>query len=311
MSGGICGFYIFLFLISYVMRSKVNHRYILDALELSGSASVYHFVICDTIMGWLVVLTTLSFQITIFYAYLKTSSFEDKETSDWVYAKRCPPNGLECEDDDDTTTLGWISLFLVMLTYLMTDIVKGSKLIFRAGILSSLRLFVAGIILLIITVLAILSSYFYNRATALSNTEIILNSVILLFTTDIDEWVHRLLFYLHPKWLEKMMHDARCFQSNLDGTSDKKDDESNIEPQIDSLTKNPNHSFNINPDNAFLRDHSFLIDKIEMSTSSIQTMEDKLNAITDRLNKIESGAKKSEAAQRRRSTYADLVVMSS
>jgi hypothetical protein len=61
-----------------------------------------------------------------------------------------------------------------------------------------------------ITVFTAYSSAVYNIAIARSNTDIVVNSVIILFITDIDEQFYRVIFTATPKWLEKLKEEQAC-----------------------------------------------------------------------------------------------------
>jgi hypothetical protein len=69
---------------------------------------------------------------------------------------------------------------------------------------------VGGACLVIITVFTAYSSAVYNIAIARSNTDIVVNSVIILFIIDIDEQFYRVIFTVTPKWLEKLKEEQAC-----------------------------------------------------------------------------------------------------
>jgi hypothetical protein len=69
---------------------------------------------------------------------------------------------------------------------------------------------VGGACLVIITAFTAYSSAVYNIAIARSNTQIVVNSVIILFIIDIDEQFYRVIFTVTPKWLEKLKEEQAC-----------------------------------------------------------------------------------------------------
>jgi len=85
--------------------------------------------------------------------------------------------------------------------------ISGIKLIFLARTNSDFRCFVGGFILIYIPTMCAWVSYSYNYATATKDTELIVNSVILMFVQDIDEWVLGILEAAHPSWLNKKMQN--------------------------------------------------------------------------------------------------------
>jgi hypothetical protein len=69
---------------------------------------------------------------------------------------------------------------------------------------------VGGACLVMITAFTAYSSAVYNIAIARSNTDIVVNSVIILFIIDIDEQFYRVIFTVTPKWLEKLKEEQAC-----------------------------------------------------------------------------------------------------
>jgi len=51
----------------------------------------------------------------------------------------------------------------------------------------------------------IYASAIYNKATATSDTELIFNSVIVLFITEIDEKIFELIDSNNPRWIDKVI----------------------------------------------------------------------------------------------------------
>ncbi|KAL7547743.1 hypothetical protein ACHAWF_011024 [Thalassiosira exigua] len=56
----------------------------------------------------------------------------------------------------------------------------------------------------IVTSSTLLASAIYNKAIALTNTEVISNSVIILFVVDIDELVYNILQATSNRWTENL-----------------------------------------------------------------------------------------------------------
>merc|ERR1712085_49904 len=70
------------------------------------------------------------------------------------------------------------------------------------------RFFVGGLLLCFINIYTLYASTIYNRATATSNTELITNSVIVLFITEIDEKLFELIDSNYPLWIDKVKEDS-------------------------------------------------------------------------------------------------------
>ena len=67
------------------------------------------------------------------------------------------------------------------------------------------QIFVSGFILLFLTILAAYTSVLYNIALAETNTQIIVNAVILLFINDLDEQFMSVLQVLCPVWTNRQI----------------------------------------------------------------------------------------------------------
>ena len=76
------------------------------------------------------------------------------------------------------------------------------------------RLFWSGFSLVCLTMLALFASTVYNVALAESNTEMIMNAVILLFINDIDERVLLILNSFAPEWTRSRLQESRDFTSS-------------------------------------------------------------------------------------------------
>ena len=96
-----------------------------------------------------------------------------------------------------------------MAAYLMTDIISGLRLIVLSGKsrhrkLRRLRFFVGGFCLLFLSAFTVFATAVYNVAIARSNTEILINVVIILFISEIDEQFFRGIQAASPRWVENL-----------------------------------------------------------------------------------------------------------
>eukprot|EP00957_Ditylum_brightwellii_P111631 8514674-Ditylum_brightwellii.AAC.1 len=57
--------------------------------------------------------------------------------------------------------------------------------------------------------------------------------------TDFDEWVHQLIFFVSPNWLEKLSKEALCYERSLNGSSDSREEDAPIDQNdnVDSFTE--------------------------------------------------------------------------
>ena len=91
----------------------------------------------------------------------------------------------------------------------MTDIISGLRLIVLSGKsrhrkLRRLRFFVGGFCLLFLSAFTVFATAVYNVAIARSNTEILINVVIILFISEIDEQFFRGIQAASPRWVENL-----------------------------------------------------------------------------------------------------------
>ena len=91
----------------------------------------------------------------------------------------------------------------------MTDIISGLRLIVLSGKsrhrkLKRLRFFVGGFCLLFLSAFTVFATAVYNVAIARSNTEILINVVIILFISEIDEQFFRGIQAASPRWVENL-----------------------------------------------------------------------------------------------------------
>ena len=96
-----------------------------------------------------------------------------------------------------------------MAAYLITDIISGLRLIVLSGKsrhrkLRRLRFFVGGFCLLFLSAFTVFATAVYNVAIARSNTEILINVVIILFISEIDEQFFRGIQAASPRWVENL-----------------------------------------------------------------------------------------------------------
>mmetsp|Transcript_12901 Transcript_12901/g.25990 ORF Transcript_12901/g.25990 Transcript_12901/m.25990 type:complete len:318 (+) Transcript_12901:494-1447(+) len=117
----------------------------------------------------------------------------------------------------DLDDAGWFIFFMLMTAFLAKDMINGSKLLYYSSksrhlLGPRIRYFIGGICLCSITLFALYVSTVYNRAIATSNTDIIVNSVVVLFIMEIDEYIFAALKASNEKWTA---HAAESEDSRL------------------------------------------------------------------------------------------------
>jgi len=185
-----------------------------SALEAAGEESVYFFFLSDRKWGWLVTVATLFVQVAIFGLFLSAASFDNGD-GDFVYSWRCPLNTPECNDERAVGAYGWIMWAFLVTAALLDDLIRGCKLLLLSSTRGSTKCFVSGTSLVGITVLAVYCSFFYNQAIAMSNTELIVNSVILLFVNEFDEQIYGIVEIMKSRWLEEAREEASSYSEEL------------------------------------------------------------------------------------------------
>ena len=71
----------------------------------------------------------------------------------------------------------------------------------RNSLIERFRFFFGGMILIVSSLSTLYVSSIYNHAIATKNTELIENAVIVLFITDLDEMLHRVLMTINSSWV--------------------------------------------------------------------------------------------------------------
>jgi len=163
-----------------------------------------------------------------------------------VYTWKCSRDTDQCWDTADLDWQGWLAFTILMVAHILKDVINGAKVVVLSGkarhsIPTRIRLFVGGTILVTISVFTFYVSAIYNNAIATSNTEMIVNSVVILFICDVDELTYDILVALNPGWVENMSYQEQdnCFSlgdenekgPKCGGGSANTDSESNAEEQ--------------------------------------------------------------------------------
>lgn len=168
--------------------------------------SVYHFSFSNNVVAWLIYLFTAGVQIWLFRTFLGASDLHKDDTA-WQYTIRCPSNSIECQNDNSVDVSGWFLFSAVTSLYLGKDFANSMLQIKTAVVMKNAILAFSGVALLSLTTMAVFTSVFYNMALAETNTDLIVNAVILLFINDLDEQFMALLRSMFPTWTENRMQE--------------------------------------------------------------------------------------------------------
>ena len=211
----IFGFPVLLAIVFYV--SYLGVKLLCTQTQISGKRqtiylvdedSTYCLVFAKSYLGWIIYLVVFILQGCIYYMFLLASSFTS-DSSDWQFTYQCPPTSESCINDRDVSQFGWALFFVVTLSTLSVDYINSSLQIRKSVRARSWRMFFSGFLYLGMTVMALLGSVFYNMALTTTNTELILNAVILLFINDLDEQLMNAMQALAPDWVDKRIEEVR------------------------------------------------------------------------------------------------------
>lgn len=217
------------------------------ALDTIGQDSVYSFYLTTNWKAWTIALAVLAIQIAALTMFVKAAvkDFSD-DRSDFIYSFKCPRNNLYCTDESDLTWQGWCLFGILMAAHLLRDIINGIKLLILSGKRrhsnsKRVRYLLAGFFLTWISMFTLYASTVYNIAIARSDTDIIINTVVILFICDIDEYFYAALVALSSLWKTKLIQGDE-FESNTNGKMEKRDsfddvDNNTRDAQIDMLIK--------------------------------------------------------------------------
>jgi len=166
--------------------------------------SVYKFFLVPDARAWLVGFVAVVIQLYILYIFIRAADFTYK-WNDWQYSLNCPNNVEKCDDSRLVTPSGWVIFGAIMFAFLFKDLVDSLLVIYEC--LTSdggLRDFVAGFVVLYITLVLFIASTLYNLSTGLSDTDLLKDVVILLFLSELDEKFYEIVKHLFPTWTEQI-----------------------------------------------------------------------------------------------------------
>lgn len=179
-----------------------------DTMSFLDEDSAYTLIFCDNFLAWFVFFVVYILQGLFYYMFLMASSFTTI-SSDWQYTFQCPSTSNQCKNYSTVNDFGWIMFFVVTLCTLAVDYICSALQIRKAIAIFDWRLFISGFLHMSITVLALFCSYYYNMALGTTNTELIVNAVILLFVNDLDEQIMNALQALAPDWVDERIDEVK------------------------------------------------------------------------------------------------------
>jgi len=113
------------------------------------------------------------------------------------------------------TTYGWFVWIFLVFSSLLDDLANGVKLLILSATRGSTQCFISGLTIFCIATLAIYTSFTYNRAIAITNTELVINAVVLLFVNEVDSQVFSIAYIFNSKWLHEVVDEAEEYSDAL------------------------------------------------------------------------------------------------
>jgi len=230
------------------LRGRLSRRALTSrdkkyALSTVGTDSVYSFFLSTSLPAWIIVFLVLGLQIWMLFEFIRASELDfSDDTSEFVYAWKCPRNSEICLKESDEDWKGWVIFAIVMLSHQLSDFLSGIKLLILAGKQRNsrnkkLRRFIGGSSLCFISALTVYASTVYNIAIARSNPDIIVNSIIILFITDIDEKIYTLVRVINQGWVKNLEAEQNAQPAVITdtGVEARSKDDGTLEDDVNDL----------------------------------------------------------------------------
>jgi len=225
-----------------VSRQRMSNRNTKYALDMIGDDSVYQFFLGKSLVGWVIVLCTIIAQMWMLFLFVQGAEIDlSNDNTDLVYTWKCSRDQDECRDTGDLTWQGWVAFAILMVAHVLKDIINGSRMVVLSGkdrliLQTRIKFFFGGTLLGAVSLFTFYVSTLYNFAIATSNTEIIMNSVVILFICDVDELIFEILMVVNSAWVDKL-----CYQEDNDsverGSEVEYINKRNLEGAVEDLEK--------------------------------------------------------------------------
>merc|ERR1712003_106585 len=125
----------------------------------------------------------------------------------WEYLYNCPRDSLICQTSSQLDSWSFFACGLLIFIFLLSDFIDGFLIIYESITISDNWGITAGVLVLFVTLTTLVTSLFYNKAICTSNTELFMNTAVLLFLNDLDERIYDALRKILPSWLDKLDDD--------------------------------------------------------------------------------------------------------
>ena len=282
------------------------------AIDTIGVGSVYSFLLSSNIGGWLIALVTIGLQTFMLWPFILAADFDlANDNSDLVYTWKCNRDSIICEDKNDLSPYGWVVFAVLMAAFLSKDVFSGAKMIVLAGkrrhsTPRRVKFFIGGTFLVSITVFILYVSAIYNKTIATSNTDLIINSVAILFIMEIDERVYELIenTYFVKMKIRKGIHDIgsdeRC--SDARGGTDDKTDDNDMESLLsefnafrgNQIRSNEDHKIALEQQQRYNEDQKIALEKQQRYNEdqkiALEQQQSQINDLMEMIRKLSQDA---------------------
>jgi len=207
---------IIILLIFYKLKGPItsNSRFFSERVGewspmlLINEKSVYHFFLTQNKVGWHIALVCMIIQMATLFLFV-----EEAES----YDKVCQPHSLECEEAETSakiTPFGKFVFAWILFVWLTRDFIGSIKLMLLSLERRNIDYMFASGMILLVTVLSAWTSVYYNLLTRRIDTELIVDTVILLFILEEDERLYQLISGIDSSLvidIEREMRESASF----------------------------------------------------------------------------------------------------
>lgn len=210
---------IILLLLCYKLKDAItsNRQFFSERVRewnpmlLINEKSVYHFFLTKNKTGWHIAFACLIIQISTLFLFVGEAV---------SYDMMCQPHSLECleaETSAKITPYGFFLFAWILVVWLLRDFIGSIKLMLLSLEMKNIDYMFASGMILLVTVLSTWTSVYYNLVTVRMDTELIVNTVILLFILEEDERLYQLISSVNPSFVidvEKDMRESANFNGD-------------------------------------------------------------------------------------------------
>ena len=159
-------------------------------------------------MAWMVHWVTIIFQFSMFIFFMLAPD-NSLDNVDADFNMCCPGSGIECKDKHKVCKIAWVRYSMLIAMYLGREFAL-DWMQMRIGVdRSHNKLILSSLALVTLAGITVVTSIVYSGFRARTSTDVIANSVVLLFINDMDEKAMDILNTIAKTWIEERMIEAQ------------------------------------------------------------------------------------------------------